>query len=195
MATNPSALAGPARHDLDALANIRRVTFASKMGKPEAVEGNAEKDASIPVPATSGVDAQQLFRKFRTHIKVYMISTGDDPGDECELEGYIRFTYPPPDTRREIDIEMPVKKSWAGENGGLGRFISEYTHDSIGLPSNFRVFLAEDDLFGDDIIINWGIDWTPENLYMANGGAWKITSWNTGDTRFRATVWFRVSEL
>ncbi|KAL2016810.1 hypothetical protein VTK56DRAFT_2979 [Thermocarpiscus australiensis] len=43
--------------------------------------------------------------------------------------------------------------------------------------------------------VNSGVDWTPQNLHMADGRAWQYTSWNLGDTRFKATVCFRITRI
>ncbi|KAK2748779.1 hypothetical protein FQN57_000360 [Myotisia sp. PD_48] len=177
---------------LDALANTRRITFPNKPSGAEPFEDTSMKvdEGDAPIHA-----AAPVFYTFRTHVKIFAVSTGDDPGNSCELQGHIRFSTPTT-TNRNINIELPVKSSWATENNGLGRFLAEYTRDSVAIPANFSAFLLEDDIFGDDIILNWGVDWTnPANLGMADGRAWTLRSWNTGDSRFRVTLWFRVTQL
>lgn len=176
---------------MDALAKAKLTTFAESV-KPEIVK------PADPKAAAAG-DIASCFCTFRTHIKLFIISTGNDTGSKCELQGNIHFHNPfhaqDPFISKAIDVELPIKRSWADDNKGLGRLLAELSYDTVLLPASFGAFLVEDDPVGDDIIVSYVLEWTPANLHMADGNEWTLKSWNTGDKRFAAHLWWKVTRL
>jgi len=150
----------------------------------------AASSDSTPLQAAAGVSPT-----FHTHVQVFLLSTGDDSGSECELEGWIRF----PDSTRnppglDFERDFPIKSSWAGENGGLGRQLFEYTASRVGLPLGFNVQVYEDDTAGLDFILTYSMDFArPENAQYWNGGVWTLGAWNTEDNRYRINLWWQVT--
>ena len=132
---------------------------------------------------------------FRTHVQVFLVSTGDDSGSSCELEGWLRYidgTISPPGL--DFTRDYPVKSSWAGENGGLGRQLFESTASRVGLPLGFNVQVYEDDIGGLDHILTYSMDFaSPENARYRDGSVWTLNSWNTEDNRYRVTLWWQVT--
>jgi hypothetical protein len=129
---------------------------------------------------------------YQVHVKIFMVSTGDDSGSECELTGWISF----PGTGQilNFEVDLPVKESYATENGGLGRLIAEFSASRASAPNPFQAFVDEDDIGGLDSILSVVMDWTrPENVQYANGQEWTWRWFNTEDNRYQCNLWWQVS--
>ncbi|KAF1849524.1 uncharacterized protein K460DRAFT_404739 [Cucurbitaria berberidis CBS 394.84] len=173
--------------DMEALANVKRITFANKPLNPEVVkEVEVKNDTSV---------ASTAIASYRTTMRIFLYSTGDDTGpSECEIAGYIAFYIPgSPNAGKDFPkTDFPQKHNWATENNGLGRQLLEYPYSSVGLTS-CRAFLFEDDTIGSDIIANIYIDFhDPRNLRFADGRVWQWKCWNTEDKRYVAYVQLQV---
>lgn len=167
----------------------KRISFANKPNKPEVwlKDEKASKSTATTGATTAGT------RTFHTHVKLFLLSTGDDPGDECELRGWISFPSTQP-VVNNISIDFPVLTSFANENFGLGRLLAELSTDSVFQPAEFQAFLREDDTGGSDWILQHVMDWTnPSNLSYADGRAWVLKSWNSTDNRYICKLWWQVT--
>ncbi|KAI9767278.1 MAG: hypothetical protein M1839_004544 [Geoglossum umbratile] len=167
----------------------KRISYAEKPGKPEVWSKDEKTSTSTTTTDATTADA----RSFHTHVKIFLLSTGDDPGSECELRGWISFPGTQP-VVNVFEIDMPILTSFANENFGLGRLLAELSTDSSFQPAQFQAFLNEDDIAGIDWILQQVFDWTnPSNSRFADGNAWVLRSRNSADHRYVCNMWFQVT--
>ncbi|KAF4331735.1 hypothetical protein FBEOM_14497 [Fusarium beomiforme] len=173
--------------DTNDLASLQPGSFAAKPKAPQPVD---EGDATTAKSASAGAAA---FPTYRTHVKIFQFSTGDDIGDSSELEGFIQF----PNFKRNFASNLPNETSFRSENGGFGRLVADTAIDTAFTPANFRVYWYEqDDSSANDIIIDKSMDWSvPANLKFADGRAWSQEWWNRDDIAYKAYVWWQVTPL
>ncbi|KAK5691326.1 hypothetical protein LTR17_025679 [Elasticomyces elasticus] len=88
---------------------------------------------------------------YQVHVKVFMVSTGDDSGSECELIGWISF--PGTDQILNFEVNLPVKTFFGAENDGLGRLVAEFSGSKVSEPKSFQAFVDEHDIGGLDHIL------------------------------------------
>jgi hypothetical protein len=168
------------------------------------IKSTSSADEPFPVASPSNPEAEvtpsdsiiaTATPVYYTHVKVFLLSTGDDSGSQVEIKGWIRFVdgsrFPP---GVEFARDYPILSSWAGENGGLGRLIMEHTADRVGLPLGFNVEVYEDDTAGTDQICFYSLDFAqPANVQYQDGRIWTRHSWNTEDNRYRVNLWWQVT--
>jgi hypothetical protein len=175
---------------LDAIAKTKRITFAKKPEKPKI----AHKKAEEAVAATQTASIQVPV--FNTRVQIFMLSTGDDPGSEAEISGGIQFNniIGDPDIK-SINTDLPVVSAWANENGGFGRLLADHNKATTVLPASFLGVVYESDAFGNDVILNYPVDFNnPANLQYANGDAWQVQSRNSDDNRYCVNLWWQVTQ-
>ncbi|KAJ9650287.1 hypothetical protein H2198_010408 [Neophaeococcomyces mojaviensis] len=124
--------------------------------------------------------------RYKTWVKLYMLSTGDDQGNSVEMIGNINVSG------NNVNINKVYAK-WANyraDNGGLGTFITYAENTKSGIPPAFGVNLYEDDNTGKQWIFqNFYIDPTnPAHVQYFNGQVFRWTWHNTVETAFKATV-------
>lgn len=170
----------------EAMANARPITYA---------EADTPQTSSEPGDETAA--AASATARYRTVIRIYMLSTGDDPGSVCELKGSIRTNAGGQTNVRSISEELQVKKNWSSENGGLGHLLASVTRETVFVPATFSGYLYEEGniVQGDRVILNYAIDFSTTGIDWANGSAWKVKSYNTGDKRYACHFWWRVTKL
>lgn len=175
------------RSGLDAK-NAEHKTAAAKESAPKAITDHPKTVTADDEQSLTAADTTV----YQVHVKIFMVSTGDDSGSECELTGWISF----PGTGQilNFEVDLPVKQSYAAENGGLGRLIAEFSGSRVGSPNPFQAFVSEDDTGGLDHILSEVMDWTrPENKAYSNGQEWTWRWWNTEDNRYQCNLWWQVS--
>jgi hypothetical protein len=161
---------------------------AAKDPSPQALTQHSAAPATYQAQSLTAADTTV----YQVHVKIFMVSTGDDSGSECELTGWISF----PGTGQilNFEVDLPVKTSFAAENGGLGRLIAEFSGSKVSEPNPFYAFVDEDDIGGLDHILSEVMDWTrPENKQYSNGQEWTWRWWNTEDNRYQCNLWWQVS--
>ena len=155
-------------------------------------ESLARKTASDTDPAT----AARGFRTYRTDVKVYILSTGDDAGGNSEINGYIRFfnVNGTGDTR-EDRLVLADKQAFAPLNGGRGIEFLRHSRETVGMPASFTVYLYESDRGPDQIIENAIWDYTdPRNIGSMDGTLWSWVFKAPFETRYTGSVTFQVTE-
>jgi hypothetical protein len=175
---------------MDDMALARPISFAAEPTKPEA-----EKVTDRELLAKF---ATAQFSRYITTAKIFLYSTGDDPGSVCEIKGYLSLSSGLGTTRQNIDTEEPVNHNWKSDNGGFG---TQLTRDpgvirrSLGLPANITAYLYEEGnwIQGNRIMLNYRIDWETADPAWANGNAWWIKSWNTSDRNYVCYLWWKVT--
>ncbi|KPI40459.1 uncharacterized protein AB675_7560 [Cyphellophora attinorum] len=174
------------RSGLDAASpNAHRKTSATKTTEPIRLTAPS---TNLPTPVLLADSTT-----YTTHVRVFIQSTGDDSGSECELTGWISF--PGTGLILNYNVDLPIITNFSAENNGLGRLIAEYTGQQAGSPAPFQAFCDEDDVGGLDHIMGVVMDWTrPENKGFADGGVWEWRGWrNSEDNRYIANLWWQVS--
>ena len=176
----------------------KRVTFPKKLGKPKRLEetqqegGTTEKDVDEKKLMTIRADAAV---NWRAHVKIFLLSTGNDSGSECEIVGWLSFPHPlRPEVFNINDQHVPLFADFSAENDGLGRLYADQTFDLAGpLPNDFQAFLGEKDS-GTDWILAFVMDWTdPANNSFRDGGAYVWTSTSGDDNSYKAHMWVQVT--
>jgi len=169
------------------------------MSKGKPISYAAPPAEPEPSESTTPHGLAPSFVRFNTKVRLYLISTGDDPGDECELGGNIQTNWQFENLRahRTIDIELPVKKNFENQNNGLGFLLAELDTRTIGAPANLSGYLVEEgSIFrGDKIILSYSVDWNTAPLAWADGRSWRVKSWNSSDHRYACYLWWRVTQV
>lgn len=170
--------------DIDS-ANLRPITFP---GKP--------KETQILSRENNGAAAAALspFPIWRTHVQVFMVSTGDDPGSESEIRGFVKFQN---NNESTFSKDLPNETFFNKENGGLGRRLIDTHIDTAFMPANFRAYTKEDDLFGQNIIMDKRMDWSIlSNMEKYNDAKPHVEEWhNNKDIAYRANLWVQITKL
>ena len=172
----------------EAMANARPISYAEIPEKPQTSEDKTLDGHVIAPLAVS---------RYRTDVKIYMLSTGDDPGSVCELKGSIRTNAGGQTDVKSIDEELPLKKNWSNENNGFGHLLATVSKETIFVPATFSGYLYEEGniIQGDRVILNYKIDFGTTNFPWANGNSWWVKSWNIGDKRYACYFWWQVTQL
>ena len=162
----------------------KRVTFPKKLGKPERLneDGRQSGEASV-------------ITNWHTHVKIFLFTTGDDTGDECEIVGWLSFPHPlRPQVFNINNQHEALFANFSAENGGLGKLYADQAFDnSDALPNGFQAFLGEEDS-GTDWILAFVMDWTnPANSEYRDGREWVWTSTSGDDSRYVAKMWVQVT--
>jgi hypothetical protein len=181
-------------HEMEALANTKRITYASRPRNPQVW-----KKRSPTATATGTEFITNATDTFRTHMKVFLLSTGDDSGDDAEIQGFIKFLVPS-ETEADavtVSLDFPIISAWADENGGLGRLLLDHSFDSANTATTCQAFLYEDDYpWGYDMIANVPVNFSDAaSAKFMDGGEWVWKCWNTEDNRYVAHVWLQVTRL
>ncbi|SPJ75502.1 uncharacterized protein FTOL_05233 [Fusarium torulosum] len=181
-------------HEMEALANAKRITYASRPRNPQAWK---KPSPTKIAPNTEFItDATATVR---THMKMFLLSTGDDSGNEAEIQGFIKFLVPfaPTADAITVNLDFPIISAWTAENGGLGHLLLDHFHDSANGPTTCQAFLFEDDSpWGADMIANVPVNFNdPASARFTDGGEWVWKCWNVEDNRYVAHVWLQVTQV
>lgn len=152
-------------------------------------EALARKDTAI-------TSAAREFKTYKTEVKVFMLSTGDDAGGSSEIEGHIRFFKVDGGVdMKENRIDLADERGWAELHGGRGVQFLHHIRETVGFPASFGVWLKETDTFGDDVIENAVWEYTdPKNVGSMDGTVWSWVFNAPFDRRYMGSVTFQVTE-
>ncbi|KAJ6050173.1 hypothetical protein N7444_006889 [Penicillium canescens] len=140
---------------LEELQRKKPVLHAAEPNEPKELELLEAPPASVSQKALS-------LPRYTTTVKIYLLSTGRDPGSTCELRGWIVMFTDTGRPYRSINVDMPVSHDFSGDNNGRGTRVAEFTVTTLGKPASFAGFLMEEGFLPfvpDKVILNYFLDW------------------------------------
>jgi len=168
--------------------------------KPIAFASVPEKPVSAE-RAHVAKDAKAVFQSFKTTIRLYVQMTGAElglfSGTSDEIRGNITATPAFGSTEtRYVNVDLPEKTNFAGENGGLGRMVAELTKTTIFVPPNFSGVLYEEGNMttGNRFFTNFSVDWNTAPPEWADGRWWYSTQTVSNDANYIGHLWWQVTQ-
>jgi hypothetical protein len=95
---------------------------ASLGGKP------TQKDPESEIVKISRESSVQDMPLITTHVKIFLLHTGEDPGDSSEIFSTIYFA---PDQQSNKNVVVANNYDFSDQNGGFGMLINDYSTTSF----------------------------------------------------------------
>jgi hypothetical protein len=168
----------------------RPIVYPTHPKPPETSKDGAVKEKSMAALRAS------LFKHYKTHIRLYVQETGTESGifggETCEIRANIIANG----VTTKVHVDLPQKRHFESENGGLGRIVCDVTKRTINIPADFSGTLYEEGGFGvgDRYFTRASVDWDTAPESWANGNPHWFTQWVSNDQNFIGHLWWQVSE-
>ncbi|MCJ1256402.1 hypothetical protein MMC24_004223 [Lignoscripta atroalba] len=145
-----------------------------------------------PVPPRADAGPTYLFN---TRIKLFVLSTGGDPGSRCEIRGKLTTNS---GISKDVSLDLPVKSNFVGENNGLGRLVVEIDKISASTPATFEARLYEEGniVTPDRVFVGRTVNWnTTDYPEWYNAKVYLEQSQNSADKGYVGHLWWQVTGL
>lgn len=159
---------------------------ASFGGKPSNKDSGAE---TLKISKESSVQDVPLIT---THVKIYLLHTGEDPGDSSEIYSTIYFA---PDQQSNKNVVVANNHDFSDQNGGFGMLINDYSTTSFIVPMRFRASAYEEHstTTGDRYFVDRTIDWARSPCEWRNGQEWSWEQQNSSDGNYKGYAWWQCT--
>ena len=182
----------------EATCNEPEVAPEGSQGLPIKAEPiNNKPDSSSATHTVASDAAVSVSNLYEITVAIYLQSTGDDVGSECEIRGTLTFTnLDSGASTKSYGDDLPINSNFSNTSTGLGRACIVAAAYKVGDPPSFQARLWEQDTGGRDWILQRDLDFRrPENRQYADGRLWRVTSHNTEDNRYVALLTWVVRKL
>ena len=133
--------------------------------------------------------------KFGLTVKLYILSTGGDPGSTCEIRGKFSTSR---GASVDVKQDLPVNANFSGENDGRGRVLVSHYVESMDAPPSFEQHIYEEgnvitpNRYMFDNRVSWDTASYPDYY---SGKQYMYQTWPIRDTSYVGVTFYTVSLL